>query len=92
MDKQAILEIAKLSKLTLTDDEVNLYLSQFGTILKYMEQLSEVNTDNIEPYMTPITGNIREDVKNMEDRLDKKTVLDLAYNHDDDYIIVPKVL
>ena len=41
--------IAKLARLKLTDAEKEKFSNQMGTIIKYIEKLSELNTDNVEP-------------------------------------------
>lgn len=42
-------KIAKLSGLTLSDDEAELYRTQFETILGYIEQLNDLDIAGIEP-------------------------------------------
>lgn len=64
IDKNTIKKMAKLSQLSLTPDEEKLYAEQLEHILNYVSQLSEVNTDGIEPMVTatdmPVT--LREDI------------------------------
>jgi len=47
--------IAKLSKLELSDTEKELYSKQLSSVLGYVDQLSEVNTKEIEP-LANVTG------------------------------------
>lgn len=56
--------IAKLSKLELTDPEKELYSEQLSDILGYVEQLSEVDTDDVEPTanITGLENVLRDDV------------------------------
>lgn len=91
MNSDIVKKIAKLSKLNLSDEEIELYSVQFANILKYMDELSEVDVEDIEPYMTPVTGNLREDIVNLEREIDKDIALSLSSNHDDNYFLVPKV-
>lgn len=42
-------KIAKLSGLNLSDDEAELYRTQFETILGYIEQLNDLDIAGIEP-------------------------------------------
>ena len=91
MDRNTILKIANLSKLVLTEDEIVLFQSQFQKILDYMAQLSEVNVDDVEAYMTPITGKLRKDDSADAEYIDKKTALEMSAHHDDNFFIVPKV-
>ena len=41
--------VAKLARLKLTDLEKEKFSNQIGTIIEYIEKLSELNTDNVEP-------------------------------------------
>lgn len=40
-------KIAKLSRLYLTDEEVETYREQIGSILEYVKKLQELNTDDV---------------------------------------------
>ena len=41
--------LAKLARLKLTDAENELFSKQMGTVIKYIEKLSELDTKNVEP-------------------------------------------
>ncbi len=59
--------VAKLAHLEITDDEVALYTPQMADIVKYVEQLNELNTDDIEPMLGGLT---EEGMKTAADRDD----------------------
>jgi aspartyl-tRNA(Asn)/glutamyl-tRNA(Gln) amidotransferase subunit C len=63
INREAISHVANLAKLELTDAELNLYSEQLAAIIQHFEQLSGVNTENIQPLMTPseIVQHFRED-------------------------------
>lgn len=46
--------IAKLSKLTFTDAELQLFETQVKNILGFIEELKEVNVDGVEPTSHPL--------------------------------------
>ena len=48
-------KIAKLAHLEITDEEVALYTPQMADIVKYVEQLNELDTDNVEPMLGGLT-------------------------------------
>lgn len=60
--------IAKLAHLEITDEEVAIYTPQMADIVKYVEQLNELDTENVEPMLGGLTAEgeatqtIREDV------------------------------
>jgi aspartyl-tRNA(Asn)/glutamyl-tRNA(Gln) amidotransferase subunit C len=46
---QQVESIATLAKLTFSDEEKETFVEQFNQILKYMEKLNELDTENVEP-------------------------------------------
>ena len=56
--------IAKLSRLSLSDDEKKNFTVQLEQILKYVEKLKQLNTDDVEPtaHILPVKNVFREDV------------------------------
>jgi aspartyl-tRNA(Asn)/glutamyl-tRNA(Gln) amidotransferase subunit C len=49
-------KIAKLAHLEITDDEVAIYTPQMASIVKYVEQLNELDTAEIEPMLGGLTA------------------------------------
>lgn len=94
ISKQDIEHLAKLSNLKLEDAEVENLQEDLTNIIGYIEQLSELNTENIEPtYQVSDNQNIwrKDEINNYNVNRDK--LLDLAGdNVVDNQIKVPKVL
>lgn len=85
--------LAQLSSLQLDDHEVEALRVDLGNILGYIDQLSELNTEGVEPtYQVTDLQNIwRDDViDNYE--LGRDELLALAPDADSNQIKVPKVL
>lgn len=55
LTKEDILHLAKLAKLQLTEEEIQLYLGQLSAIVEYVGKLNELDTTNVEP-VSHITG------------------------------------
>jgi aspartyl-tRNA(Asn)/glutamyl-tRNA(Gln) amidotransferase subunit C len=49
-------KIAKLAHLEITDEEVALFEPQMASIVGYVEQLGELDTENIEPAIGGLTA------------------------------------
>jgi aspartyl-tRNA(Asn)/glutamyl-tRNA(Gln) amidotransferase subunit C len=49
LTKSEVLHVAKLAKLELSDSCLTKYTSQLSKIIDYVSELSEIDTDNIEP-------------------------------------------
>lgn len=91
ISKEEVLKIAKLSKLSLNDEEVEMFSNQLGDILNYVEQLNELDTTDVEPTARVIpTHNIfREDV--VEKVLDHEKAFLNAPESENNMFKVPKI-
>ena len=92
IDPQQVRKVAKLARLDLTDAEVELFSPQLSAILAYIEKLSELDTENVEPlaHCLPVYNVFREDVP--KPSIDVEKALANAPQREDDYFKVPKVL
>ncbi|MEO1127676.1 MAG: Asp-tRNA(Asn)/Glu-tRNA(Gln) amidotransferase subunit GatC [Cyanobacteria bacterium J06639_16] len=92
IDADQVRKVAHLARLELTPEEEQQFTGQLGDILNYFEQLSELNTDNVEPTTRAI------DVKNVTrtDRLEsfenREGLLEAAPEREEDFFKVPKIL
>jgi aspartyl-tRNA(Asn)/glutamyl-tRNA(Gln) amidotransferase subunit C len=61
--EDTVLAVAKLARLTITDDQRKQFAKQLSSILTYAEQLNKVNTNNVEPtsHVLPLSNVFRED-------------------------------
>ena len=92
IDKNTTLKIAKLSRIKIKDDEIDELSAQLSSIVSWVDQLNEVNTDNVEPLsnvsMTKLP--LRKDIENIKDN--SKEVLLNAPDKLENYFAVPKVV
>jgi len=84
--------VARLARLTFTEQEKKLYAQQLNTILVYIDKLNELDTKNIEPTSHAIR------LKNVfrEDRTKKSISQDRSLSNapqkDKGSFVVPKVI
>ncbi len=83
--------VAKLARLELSEDEKVKFSKQLGDILKYMEQLNEVDTSGIEPMNHPIdfSNVMRDDIVITEQT--REELMANAPEVEQDYFKVPKI-
>jgi aspartyl-tRNA(Asn)/glutamyl-tRNA(Gln) amidotransferase subunit C len=64
LSREDILKLARLSRLQLTDEEIERYTDEIGVILTYVEQLKKIDLADIEPthQVTGLTNVMRPDV------------------------------
>ena len=92
IDKNTTLKIAKLSRIKIDNSEIEELSAELNSILDWVEQLNEVNTDNIEPLSNVSMAKLpfREDKQNNEDKY--TDVLSNAPEKLENYYVVPKVV
>ncbi len=92
IDKNTINKIARLSRIKLDDRESEDYIKDLNSILDWVEQLNEVNTENVEP-LSNISSSIlpkREDVSKDTNTSDE--ILENAPDKLEGFFAVPKVV
>jgi aspartyl-tRNA(Asn)/glutamyl-tRNA(Gln) amidotransferase subunit C len=64
ISKQDVEHVARLARLSLTEDEKERFTAQLGSILGYIEKLQQLNTDNVSltTHVLPVSNVWREDV------------------------------
>ena len=83
--------VAKLARLELSENEIEKYSKQLGDILKYVEQMNEVDTTNVEPMNHPIdfVNVVREDKKIYENT--REELMANAPDIEGEFFKVPKI-
>ena len=92
IDKNTINKIARLSRIKLDDKESEDYIKDLNSILDWVEQLNEVNTENVEP-LSNISSSIlpkREDV--CKDTNSSDEILENAPDKLEGFFALPKVV
>ena len=91
VDEKLVKEIAFLARLDLSQEETEMFVSQFKDILDYVGILNEVDTENVPPaYLSTANQNvIRED--EIEQSVPTDEFLANAPEAKDDYVIIPRV-
>lgn len=83
--------VAKLARLDLTEEEKEKFTGQLGDVLKYVEQMNEVDTSNVVPMAHAIdfVNVMREDVPHYEQT--KEELLMNAPDEENGFFKVPKI-
>ena len=84
--------LAKLSRLKLTDAEKEKFSNQMGTIIEYIEKLSELDTENVEPTanVLGLSNVFREDV--VTEPLTNQVPINDSPAHSKGHYEVPKII
>jgi aspartyl-tRNA(Asn)/glutamyl-tRNA(Gln) amidotransferase subunit C len=92
VDAATVRRIAHLARIAVAEDEVEHLKGELNAMLAFVEQLSEVNVDGVEPMtsVTPMEMKKRADV--VTDGGNVEAVLKNAPATQDNYFLVPKVV
>jgi aspartyl-tRNA(Asn)/glutamyl-tRNA(Gln) amidotransferase subunit C len=92
VDAATVKRIGRLARIRVEDDEVEKYQGEINAILGFVEQLSEVDVDGVEPMtsVTPMQLRRRED-KVTDGGYPEKIVANAPLT-EDNFFMVPKVI
>ena len=92
INKEAVKKISKLSRIASNDEFETSMIKDLNTILKFVDQLNEVDTKNIEPLSSVVEQKLfqREDV--VKKINEKQEILKNSPNKNENYFVVPKVI
>ncbi len=92
IDREQVRKVAHLARLELTEAEEEQFTRELGSILEYVEQLQELNTENVPPTTRAIDVSNITRADQLEPYPDREALLSNAPEQDGDYFKVPKIL
>ncbi len=92
IDKETVLKIAKLSKLSLSEEEVEIFSKQLPQIIKFVEKLEQLETKEVVPFyeLIDIPTPLRKD--EIKRGLSQEEALQNAPHAENGFFIVPRVV
>ena len=92
VDLATVKRVARLARIAVSEDEATRMVGEINGILGFVEQLSEVNVDGVEPMtsVTPMDMKKRLDVVSDGSKADD--IVANAPNSDRNFFLVPKVV
>ena len=91
-DKKNLLKLGKLARISIKDDKLDSLGEDLNSILKFVDQLKEIKTDQVDPTSNSLEQKLlsREDiVKKINEAED---VLENAPEQEMNFYVVPKVI
>lgn len=90
--REEVAHLAKLARLAVTDDELDLFAGQLGVILEAVASVGQVAADDIPPtsHAVPLTNVFRSD--EVRPSLPREKVLAAAPAVEEDRFRVPRIL
>ena len=92
ISSEDVRNVAKLARLDLPEDALEIYATQLEKILGYVQQLEKVDTNGIPPTSraVEVTNVLRKD--EVQSNNIRNDLLELAPNREGDFYRVPKIL
>ncbi len=92
VDADTVRRVARLARIAVADEEVEPLRGELNAILAFVEQLSEVNVDGVEPMtsVTPMAMKTRQD--KVTDGGIPDAIIANAPEHEHHFFLVPKVV
>ncbi len=92
VDEKTVRRIARLARISITDEEAKSLEGELSGLLTWVEQLGEVDTDHVEP----MTRVVEQKLKMRADKVTDGEIADDVVKNapvvDDHYFVVPKVV
>jgi len=94
LTKEQILKLARLSRLSLSDDEILKYQKELGDILEYVKKLENVDVSGLEPtyQVTGLQNVMREDSVSEAQQASPEDLMSIVPKTQDGYIKVCRMI
>ena len=92
VDRATVRRIAALARIEVTDGDLEQLAGELSNILSWVEQLSEVDTDDVEPMTSVVPMTLRRRTDEVTDGGIREDVLANAPDRRADFFAVPKVV
>jgi len=92
LTQKDVAKVANLARIKMTEEELTSYADKLSGIIKFVEQLDEVDTDNVEPLasVVDIALSLRSD--DVTDGGYQDKILENAPETTEGFFVVPKVV
>lgn len=93
VSKEEVIKLAKLSKLSFEEKELENFQKDLNNIFNYMEELNELDLENIEPLynvLDIVESRVYKDEVKFE--MKKEDFLNNSAKHDDNFITLPIIV
>jgi aspartyl-tRNA(Asn)/glutamyl-tRNA(Gln) amidotransferase subunit C len=91
-DKNSTLKLAKLARLSLNDEQLHSLEKDLTSIVSFIDQLKEINTEKIDPTSNSLNQDLilRDDIA--ENKLSNEDLLRNVPDSELGFFVVPKVI
>jgi aspartyl-tRNA(Asn)/glutamyl-tRNA(Gln) amidotransferase subunit C len=92
IDKETIKHISKLARISLDDKKIANLSKDLSSILKFIEKLNKLNTDDIKPLTSIIDASLKFRKDEILEGKIREQILKNSPEKTDEFFVVPKVV
>jgi len=92
IDKETIKHISKLARISLDDKKIDNLSKDLSSIIKFIEKLNKLNTDDIKPLTSIIDASLKYRKDEILEGKIREQILKNSPEKTDEFFVVPKVL
>ncbi len=92
IDKDTVKHISKLARISLDEKKINSLSKDLSSIMKFIEKLNKLNTDNITPLTSIINTSLKSRIDEVKDGKIRDQILKNSPEKNEEFFVVPKVI
>jgi len=92
IDKDTVKHISKLARISLDEKKINSLSKNLSSIMKFIEKLNELNTDNTTPLTSIINASLKSREDDVKDGKIRDQILKNSPEKNEEFFVVPKVI
>jgi len=92
IDKDTVKHISKLARISLDENKVESLSKDLTSIMKFIENLNNLNTDKIPPLTSIINASLKSRKDEVKDGKIRDQILKNSPEKNDEFFVVPKVI
>ena len=92
IDKETIKHISKLARISLDEKQVDNLSKDLSSIIKFIEKLNKLNTDDIKPLTSIIEASLKFRKDEILDGKIRDQILKNSPEKNEEFFVVPKVV
>jgi len=92
IDKDTVKHISKLARISLDEKKINNLSRDLSSIMRFIEKLNKVNTDNIRPLTSIINASLKTRADEVKDGMIRDQILKNSPEKNEEFFVVPKVI
>ena len=92
IDKDTVKHIAKLARISLDEKKINSLSKDLSSIMKFIEKLNKLNTDNTNPLTSIIDASLKSRKDEIKEEKIRDQILKNSPEKNEEFFVVPKVI